>query len=193
MHWLQWGGLLSPTYYGNVSHFLPEYFVAQFPLYLWQTLLHLGPVLALAAFQAVRAPRASAAELAWFGAFVLGYPFGGPIDIDWTRARFLMPAYPALFVLAARAANDLLWRFHERSERQFRAGAILASMTAVAWGTLCVVRSVTLGALAIHPSRDAECDTIAARLPKDAVVGAGEYSGSLRLYAGLETFDWLEH
>ena len=61
MHWFVWGRLLSPTYYGNVSHFLPTYFVAQFPLYLWQTLLHLGPILALAVFQAARAPRASCA------------------------------------------------------------------------------------------------------------------------------------
>jgi hypothetical protein len=193
VHWFVWGGLLSPTYHHNVSRFLPKHFVAQFPPYLWQTLLHLGPVLALALYQGARSARASAAELAWFVAFVFVYPFAGPIDIDWTRPRFLMPAYPALFVLAARGLNDLLGRMEERSERSLRVASIAAAAVAATWGVVCVARSIALRALAIHPSSDPVCDAVAARLPKGALVGAGEYSGSLRLYAGIETFDWLEN
>jgi hypothetical protein len=182
-----WGALLSPTYRNNLGAFLPEYFVAQFPEYLRESAFHLGPILALALVQGVRAPRESAPELAWLGVYFLVYPFAGPVDIDWTRPRFLLPAYPAAFILAARGASELLFAWHGRRRREGARALLAASLC---WGVFSGARAVHLGALLVRPDRDVDSDTLAARLPQDALVGTFEFSGALRLYGGIETFMW---
>jgi hypothetical protein len=186
-----WGALLSPTYRDDARHFMVGYFPRQFPGYARQTALHLGPVLGLGLLQGVKAPRKSAPELVWLAAFILIYPFAGPVDIDWTRQRFILPAYPAAFVLAARGAMDVLWVLQGRSRRAATFGALGAALAALVWGAFGVGRSLRLGALQVHPDHDANSDLVTTHLPQNALVGAVEYSGALRLYGGLETFVWL--
>jgi len=189
-HWHVWGSLLSPTYHHNAGAFHLRHFVAQVGPYAREIVLHLGPVLALAVLAVIRSPRASLPEAVWLGAFFLVYPFAGPVDIDWTRPRFFLPSFPAAFVLAAREVTDVLWAAHERSARALRFAEVVAVGAAFAWGTACVVRARHIGALATSPPLDPDARTAIAHLPRDALVGTREFSGSLRLYAAIETFDW---
>lgn len=185
---LVWGTLLSPTYQDNLERFRLACLPAQLPGYLWQTFLHLGPILVLSLIECVRSPRRSAPELLWLGAFFVVYPVWGPIQIDWLRARFLLPAYPAAFVLAARAIRDLGPLLRQKI-RRLPLTSLTIALSAF-WGAFSLARSFQIGALRVHAPRDVDCDQIASHVPRNALVGALEFSGSLRVYAGLETFGW---
>lgn len=186
-----WGQLLSPIYRHNLESFAIGNVGAQIPVYAREMLFELGPVLALAVVEVVRAPRQSMPELAWFGAFTLGYLLAGPFSTQWTISRFLLPAYPAILLLAARAATDLLWRLNRVSERTVRLGSAAIVSASLTWGAFGVAHSTTLGILEVHAERDYESERIGTHVPPNALIGSLGYSGALRLYAGLETFSWV--
>lgn len=188
-NYLVWGALLSPGHGDDLSVFSPRSFLSRLPAYTWQTLLHLGPIFLLALLEGIRSPRRSAPELAWFLAFLLVQPLEGALGVDWLHARYLLPAYPALFVMAARAARDLGPLLRRKIPRPLPL-AVMAVVLTASWGVQSLARSFRIGALAVHPPRDVDCDQVASHVPRNALVGAREFSGSLRLYAGLETFGW---
>lgn len=133
-----------------------------------------------------RARRCIAAMLALCFA---SYVFYGPFDL-WFYLRFLLPMYPAMFVLIAIA---IAWLCLKLPEETRVPAAVLVCMISIGFG-------VRLAANAgVFTSADGErrhiraANALAQRAPENAVVFSVQHSGSIRYYARRATlrYDWL--
>ena len=225
-------GSLDLPYAGNLAELNGENFGRQLTFLSGETARQHAPVVALALVAFVRSPRICLPYLLWFAPFlVLHALWRVPYDA-WWHVRFLLPALPALFLLAALGAASLdpsslgsiqskvirelrstgkAWR----SARLARQGgpnarssqpssgisdALGTDIVRYALGTVVltayVVWCFAFAPASIHRITDwderyaRESRRIAARLPDDALVGAGTYSAPLRYYGRVETFLW---
>ena len=134
-------------------------------------------------------PRACLAAIV--GLTFLSYLFYATFD-HWFYLRFLLPAYPALFVLLAAAIRWLALKLPRRSRacrlpRSYaRRWCRSASMSARREGIFNVA---SYEQRHIRAARE-----VASRTPADAVVLSVQHSGSVRYYANRITlrYDWLE-
>jgi hypothetical protein len=129
------------------------------------------------------------------GAVFASYLWYLPFDA-WWFLRFLLPAFPVMFLLAA----DVVWH----GSRRFGRRAQIA--TAIAFTTMMVncgaTRTSELDVLSIGEGEQKYADVgryIATRLPANAVVIAVQHSGSVRHYSGRPTIrydsldpEWLD-
>ncbi len=172
--------------------------LARYPRWLWESqgplvfLFLLSPLLSDGPLPASRMLRR------WFFTFVLAvfacYLWYLPFDA-WWYLRFLLPAFPVMFVLAA----DVVWSGTRRLglQRQVVALAVFA-VVVVDYGA---TRAVELDALGIGDGEQKYADVgrfVASRLPANAVVVV-QHSGSVRYYSGRRTLrydaldaDWLD-
>lgn len=141
--------------------------------------------------------------LSWFGGFLLLYCFYGPYEA-WWYTRYLLPGIPALPLAAVMLAESLLSRLRERAASRpgagvgaLRAGRVAA---AIAFLVVCFV-GIRLGrrydVLDIGRSDSIYRDGIhwaAARVPKNALVVAMQFSGAMKAYhwGKLVRWDWME-
>ena len=118
---------------GYTHQFAGEFALANFAVrfgrYGSQLAMELSPLvplggLALAADRRVAA-RDRAVLVAWFGAIFLVYCFWGPSD-NWTYARYLLPAAPALVVGFLVVLRDVASRLRTPAARTAAVGAALA-------------------------------------------------------------------
>jgi hypothetical protein len=186
-------GAPTRTGYGSMaSGFRTDVFGHHAWFYLRYTLVVLSPLVLLALVPLATAFRRHAFWLAWFLAFWLFYSFYWPGADAWWYTRFLLPAYPALLVLAAVGT--------ETSVRWLR-GRLAARARLLPPALALVAAAVLAGLLAFGArhhlfeadkaaSQVRDCQAIRAAVAPEAVVGSVEFSGSLRLYGGLETFRW---
>jgi hypothetical protein len=189
-HVFVWGEPLSPLYRKHLHVVTLKTFRTQFGSYALETAKHLGPILLPAFFEAFRAPRKAAPEMAWIAAFFLTYSLAGPFTIDWATTRFLLPCFPAFFVLTARGIERLRSHVqHSSAGLRFAVGSA-AFMTVASWAGFSLARSGDVMALQIRPRTNPVCDELEAILPKNALVGALEFTAPLRGYSGFETFTW---
>jgi hypothetical protein len=139
---------------------------------------------------ASRPARAYAASLLCFiAAVALSYLFYTPYDA-WWYLRFLLPAFPALFVVVALTLGWLVSVF----PAPVRVPLATALVALVAWRNLTFA-----GTQGLWWFRDGERKYVAVgeyvsrRLPDEAVVLAVQHSGSVRYYGGRQTirFDWI--
>jgi hypothetical protein len=127
-----------------------------------------------------------------FASYLWYLPFNA-----WWFLRFLLPAFPVMFVLAA----DVVWH----GSRWFgRRAQIAAAIAFTAVMVNCgATRTSELDVLSIGEGEQKYADVgryIATRLPANAVVIAMQHSGSVRHYSGRPTIrydsldpDWLDH
>jgi hypothetical protein len=129
------------------------------------------------------------------GVVILSYLFYAPFD-DWWYLRFLLPAFPPLFVLLACA---LCW-----AGRRLPAG-LRVPVAAVVLCGLCA-HGLTFardhevfGLKAADRRYEAAARQVAERTPANAVVLSMQHSGSIRYYAGRLTLrydllapEWLD-
>jgi hypothetical protein len=161
----------------------------RFPRWLWDTQ---GPLLfafPLAAW--IRGPKPSGRALrrmllvfvAGVFACYLGYtPFNA-----WWYLRFVLPALPVMFVLAADVAWCGTRRFGTRAQI---AATVIVACVAVDYG---LTPARQRGAFAIGDGEQKYADVgryVAANLPVNAVVLAVQHSGSIRYYAQRRTLQW---
>lgn len=182
------------TGYGNATLTLEAgVFQHHFFYYGREILARATPFLLLPAIWAVARRRSRAVLLLlWFLLFWVFYSFWAPGADAWWYTRFLLPGFPALFLLAADGWEDIR-------------GTLARSRPGWATGARVVTALVAAGLIvfSIHFSTQHQCLTTdngkpyyaVARsagkvIPSGALVGASETSGSLRLYAGFETF-WV--
>lgn len=150
------------------------------PAYLgWSVLASFWPALALAVPAVIQRPRHAAPQLVWFGLFFLFYCLWTPRVQE--AARFILPGAPALFVLAARGAvvvsafRSWLW------------------LPLVALGLLLNLPILYVKGLLVRMPARRYADVpreVAAVVPNDSLVGAYNYAGPLRLYAGIESVQY---
>ena len=140
----------------------------------------------------------AAADLALLLSFAavvfLSYLFYLPFGRDeWTYLRFLLPAYPALLVLAVAVAVEMARRVISR-ERTATTAAVLVCVALSAW---LARESIERGVLRVQLIERRYRDVgyyVAALLPANSVLIAHLHAGSIRHYSGRLTlnFRWLE-
>jgi hypothetical protein len=168
--------------------------LARYPRWLWYTE---GP-LVFAFFLAgvlPRGPRQTSRALrlcffAFISGVVASYLWYLPYDA-WWFLRFLLPAAPLVFVLAA----DVAWNGCRRFGLRTQLAAALA-FTAITL-TYGLTRAAEREVLGLGKGEQKYADIgryVANRLPPNAVVLAMQHSGNVRLYSGRPTlrYDMLE-
>ena len=130
--------------------------------------------------------------VSWFLIFFIFYCFWRPLGASWWWTRFLLPGYPALFFLAALGLKNVLDFIQQKWKPAKHAVTI----------SLAVVALVIIGYYInygfTHPDIWEKnkgkyfydiSKMIAKKVPVNSLVGSVEFSGPLRLYTGIETFN----
>jgi hypothetical protein len=183
---LSFGSLHLP-YTSNLAELAGENFWQQAAFLLAETVRQHAFIVLLATVACVRLPRVAMPYLLWFAPFIVLHALWRVPYDAWWHARFVLPALPALFLLAAMGAAGARDAFRSDELRYAVGGAVLA---------VHVVWSFAFGPASIHRSTDwderyaIDSRRIAKQLPKEALVGAANYSAPLRYYARIETFFW---
>lgn len=133
-------------------------------------------------------PRACLAAIV--GLTLLSYLFYAPFD-HWFYLRFLLPAYPALFVLLAAAIRWLALKLPV--EARVPAAAIVCAAM-IPFGVNVGRREGILNVATFEGRHIRAANEVASRTPADAIVLSVQHSGSVRYYANRITlrYDWLQ-
>lgn len=138
--------------------------------------------------------------LAVAGATLLSYLAYVPFD-EWWFLRFLLPAFPSLFILAAYAIRQAARLWETRAAASLGLSALL-----VMYGATEALDRNALG-IGVREDRYADVgDFINRHLPGNAIFLAQQHSGAIRYYTGRTTIrydlldpqwldrtvDWLE-
>jgi hypothetical protein len=126
-------------------------------------------------------PRACLASLV--GLTFLSYLFYAPFD-HWFYLRFLLPAYPALFVLLAAAIRWVASRLPV--EARVPAAALVCAVM-IPFGVNAGRREGIFRVAAYEQRHIRAASEIASRTPADAIVLSVQHSGSVRYYANRIT------
>ncbi len=162
----------------------------QFQLaFIAKTTAIMFPLLVLLAAVAIwRNPRGELPLVAWALAIV-GLYMGWRWNYDaWWRTRHVLPAYPALAVLGAHGIGEV-WRWVSRRSVWLRGAACAAVVANFGW---CGVDASDHHLLTTE-NRELwlrDCFELKKLLPRNSLVGALNFSGPLRMYAGIESFRW---
>jgi hypothetical protein len=150
-------------------------------------LISTAPVLTVAAFglYRVRANRAARVLVAFTLLVVASYLVYAVFD-DWSYLRFLLPAMGVLAVLAAVALSDIV----QRCAQPLRPVLLFAIVLAVTAHALWLARDLGAFRLAGQLQRVEQVADYVRSLPADAVLVAGEQSGSMRYYTGRSILRW---
>jgi hypothetical protein len=194
-----YGSPLRSGYGDNAALFGWGYFasnIVKYPAWIWETQ---GPFIFLFPLSAVFARRSGLAVrllLLLFVAMILGcYLFYLSFDA-WWYLRFLLPAFPVMFILAA----DAVWNAAERFGRPVRNAAIaLFALGAVGYPAMDALQRDIL-AVGRGERKYADVGRYTQRmLPPNAIVITMQHSGTVRHYAGRVTMrydylmpDWLD-
>ena len=118
------------------------------------------------------------------------YVFYATFD-HWFYLRFLLPAYPALFVMLAAAFRWLALRL----PMEARVPAVACACAVMILFGVKVAKDDSVFVQAAFEQRHVRAAAeVAARTPADAMVLAVQHSGSVRYYANRITlrYDWLK-
>jgi hypothetical protein len=198
-------GALTETGYGGVTylfsldHIWPN--LQTYPRWLldshgWLLLLAVGgPFLAAKVSSGATGPAtARARAMAWWAALAFAalfafYALYFPFD-NWTYTRFLLPALPMVFILAAVTAVAVLNRLPARF------GTLALAWTLVLVPSLGASRSRELGAFGLWETerRFVEVADYAGSQPPSAVFVSMQHAGSVAYYTGrtILRWDWIE-
>lgn len=173
--------------------------LARYPRWLWDTQGPLVYLFLLAPFL----PPGPRPDSRWLRRILLGFAGGVlacylwylPFEA-WWFLRFLLPAFPVLFVLAA----DVVWHGSRRFGRRTQIAAALAFTVIMV--NYAVTRTSERDVFGIGEGEQKYADVgryIASRLPPNAVVFAMQHSGAVRYYSGRPTIrydsldpEWLD-
>jgi hypothetical protein len=168
--------------------------LVRYPRWLWDTQ---GPLVFLFALSPLLPPGPAPGSrgvrrilLAFAGGVAACYLWYLPFE-EWWYLRFLLPALPVLFVLAA----DVVWHGSRRFGRPTQITA--AAAFTVIMVSYAATRTSELDVLGIGEREGKYADVgryIATGLPPNAVVIAMQHSGSVRHYSGRPTirYDFLD-
>lgn len=164
---------------GHQSQFIVTYSVVLFPV-----------LAALAVGSVVRRPRETLPLSLWFAAFAVFYSsWRWPYDV-WWWTRHVLPAFPALALLGAHAVPSLRAnRFTRLPGLQTGLGVVAVVANAGANLVFAAEQGLFLHAFD-HVWEEGSLD-VKRSVRKNSLVGTVDYSGALRLYAGIESFNWL--
>jgi hypothetical protein len=142
-------------------------------------------VIALAGLFRLRGDRTARALAAFASLVVAAYLVYAVFD-DWSYLRFLLPAMAVLAVLTAIASAA----FVERLPIRLRGVIVFAIVVLIATHAILTARNLGTFRLADQLERVEQVAAYVRDLPEDAVVIAGEQSGSIRYYTGRSILRW---
>jgi hypothetical protein len=191
-NWSQYGAPWT-TGYGAGAH--ADFVAGAFARNLaWLTSLTwtlLTPFLILPALWALLTRFRERLELfLWFAPLFFVYCFFAAMGNEWWYARYLLPAYPPLFVLSALGWHELLglsrrWRDAPVVRQVLASSAVVGGL--YHFGMLGMRYDVYKPDR--HRGAFLDSVSVAKLVPRESMVGATELSGLLRLYGNLETFE----
>jgi len=181
--------------YGKISNkFLLSVFFPHLVFYLKEIMVQLTPFLVILAFVALgKRAKASWFYVKWFLIFLIFYCFWAAGGDAWWWTRFLLPSFPALFILAALGLKIILdkvdqkWKriHHKYSTPLLSLITIIMVIYFVHYGKNHDVYRIDKGYAYYYIS-----EAVGKVVPPNSIVGSFELSGAVRLYTGLETFNW---
>jgi hypothetical protein len=143
-------------------------------------------LIAIAGFWRMRAERAARALLAFSLLVVAAYLAYAVFD-DWSYLRFLLPA---LAVFAVFAAIEIA-AWIDRAKTMLRPALVFAIALAVIASAVSIARSKDTFRLATQLKRvEQVADFVRDTIEANAVIVAGEQSGSMRYYTGKPILRW---
>ena len=183
------------TGYGDVGlDFLGTVFWPHVRFYAWQSVLVLSPFIVALVIAGLRPwSREKFFLLLWALEFFLFYCFwGAGGEGRWWWTRFLLPAYPPLFMLAADGFEKLRGRLRTVTANGWRHTGQITLWLLLAFLPVYYV------AFGIHQKDLWNRDTgtvnyevirrVKDRVPGNSVVGSVEFTGALTLYSTLTPF-----
>ena len=186
-----YGWLLEPYGFSSVPRNFRNYVVW---LMQTQTPLVLLALVPLFVERALRPDDARLSPRSCLGAIVglmfFSYLFYAVFD-HWFYLRFLLPAYPALFVLLAAAIR---WLVRKLPVEVRVPVAALVCAAIIPFGVNAGRREGIFGVATYEQRHVRAAGEVAARTPPDAIVLSVQHSGSVRYYANRITlrYDWLQ-
>jgi hypothetical protein len=141
------------------------------------------------------APNQVALLLSFVAVVFLSYLFYRPFGREeWTYLRFLLPAYPALLILAVAVTIEASRRVIGRHGAATVA-AVTVCLALSGWQAHDAVRRGALTARLVEGRYVDVGRYIDAMLPPNSVFIAKLHAGSIRYYSGRLTlyYEWLEH
>jgi hypothetical protein len=171
-----------------------EVFSQHFGFYLWYTLAQFTPVLIALALWGLRPfNREKLFHVLWFAVFLVFYSFWLSGGDRWWWTRFLLPGYPAIFLLAASGFARLRDRWHAPASAAHRPD----------WRVVLLFAAVAvLPVWQVHFGRSQQdlwernkghgyhdiVERVAALVPAHSLVGSVEFGGSFNIYTPLTGF-----
>lgn len=190
-NWEVFGAPWRLGYRGSLAGFGIVNFPRHFGSYGWLMLTVLTPLpILLASGAAVRRWQRSLFFLAWLAAFWVLYSFWWVDPSPWWYLRFLLPGLPGLFVLAADGLEGVR-RWGEprgpRYRRIVQGGIVVATAGMVVYSLVFCYRNNCFKTDTAKVFHDVAMSA-KEHLPRNALIGAFDHTGSLRHYGGFDTF-----
>jgi hypothetical protein len=194
-NWLIYGAPWKTGYMNILYNFSAATFTRNLGFYAGETLRQFTPLLALLALIALwKKDKHSLFLGAWFLVFLVFYSFWASWLNEWWWLRFLLPAFPALFILAGLGFKHILTTTHLFNRFPRRAAVILLTVPMLAVGIYFIHRGTHYQDLWSKEKGKlyyAITKKIEKQIPPGSLVGGCDFSGPLRLYANIESFGFF--
>jgi hypothetical protein len=182
-----------PTgYAANVHEFSPEHVAYQLGFFARTTFSMFWPILPLSVFGLYRQPRLGLPLALWFLSYISFYSFWKYPFSEWWWTRYLLPAYPSLLILAAHGAVEFYRVLRDRLGLGATAARAIGSSFVLATCAASVLSGLhhNLFMRGYEEPYERDSRRIAQIVPPNSLIGAMNFTGPLRLYAGLESFSY---
>lgn len=192
-NWLVYGLPWKTGYTDFSDHMLTSVFFNHLVFFIKEIFIQFTPFLVIFALLAIwKKNQDSFFYGSWFLIFLIFYSFWRSGGDMWWWTRFLLPALPAFFFLAAPGLKNLLTSIHSK----WKPAKSLVNISLNILTGIIIIYFVIYGFNHVDIWEknkgkiyyDAS-KAIGEAVPANSFVGSFEFSGSIRLYAGIETFN----
>ena len=179
-------------YWNNIHELGLDALTVKLAFFGRTTSVMLWPLLIPAAYAAVLRFRRNVPLILWLFSFVLFFSAWEPSIEYWWGTRFLLPAYPAIFLLAGDGIGLAGKRLFAKWPWVPRYMYVVAAVAIVATVYYMARFSSEEGVYRTGFDESYYLDTMemSKRLPANSLVGALNFTGPLRLYGDIESFSW---
>jgi hypothetical protein len=191
-NWLVYGAPWKTGYLDLSYNLSTTVFSRNLQYYAGESLVQFTPLLALLVLIALwKKEKHSFFFAAWFLVFLIFYCFWGSLVDFWWWLRFLLPAFPALFFLAALGFKRILIVIRLHNNIFKHAVSTLLVISVLLTGIYFIYRGTHYTEL-WDKGKGKLFYIISKKIEKEVVpgslVGCCDFSGPLRIYANIESF-----
>jgi hypothetical protein len=192
-NWLLYGLPWKTGYTDFSDHLLTSVFFNHLVFYIKEIIIQFTPFLVIFALLVIWKKNKDLLFYAgWFLIFLIFYSFWRSGGDTWWWTRFLLPAWPALFFLAALGLKNLSTFIQSKGKPAKSLVNISLTLLTTVIIIYFVIYGFNHGDIWEKNKGKIYYDTskaIAEAVPANSFVGSIEFSGCIRLYTGIETFN----